>query len=84
MIRYALFPGHVVSKRDGQIHNVGAAQLAQLYGVDPKDCTVIRPPVGDDCRDGWIACMNEARRAGLLYLAPRYDGDYDITKALPC
>ena len=84
MTRYLLQPGAVLSKVDGQVHFIGAPQLAQLYKVDPRECTVIRPPEGDQPREGYVALMNQARRDGLLVLTPRYDGDYDITKALPC
>jgi len=36
--RYVLHPGYVYSKNDGDRHFIGGPRLAQLYGVDIRDC----------------------------------------------
>ena len=41
MIKYAIRPGHVVSRTDGQVHYVGVAELMHLWGVRPSECIVI-------------------------------------------
>lgn len=41
MKRFALFPGHVVSQRDGDRHYIGGVQLARLYGLNPAECVVV-------------------------------------------
>ena len=32
-VKYILFPGHVTSKSDGELHYITAQQLTQLYSV---------------------------------------------------
>lgn len=67
--KWLLCPGPVMSKTDGQIHQVGARQLAQLYGVPMSEC-VTRPSRWID--RGW------RQPFGLTELHPRYDGDYTL------
>jgi hypothetical protein len=72
---YLLCPGHVISKRDGQLHYVGAMRLALLYGVDWTMCEI------DNVPDWWPASMRqqfEERTKGLIKLAPRCDGNYTL------
>jgi hypothetical protein len=61
MIKYAIHPGSVISKSDGQKHFINAYQLIRLYGVDMKECCMRydNEPFED-----------------LLNLYPRYEGDY--------
>lgn len=69
-IKYAVYPGCVESKADGQIRYIGAYQLIQFYRVDPSECIVIRP---GDRRD----------TTGLIRLDPSYHGDYRLPSRLP-
>ena len=79
MPRYALYPGPVTSRTDGQRHHVSARQLAALYGVDLRECLVVtqadleHPGMRDFC----------ARAATLVALRPRYDGDYSLPAPAP-
>lgn len=63
-VRYVVWPGNVTSQHDKQTHYIGFAQLAQLYGVDPREC------VNGD-QPGFI------RRPGDLNLRPLYNGNYE-------
>ncbi len=69
-VKYALYPGYIVSKTDGDRHFIGAARLADLYGVPMQECFVVRYGDVDPTR----------RRAppGLIDLFPRYSGDYTL------
>lgn len=40
--KYAIHPGPVQSKNDGQIHHISAAKLMHLYGVNKSECVVVR------------------------------------------
>lgn len=79
MPRYALYPGPVTSRTDGQRHHVGADRLAHLYGVDLRDCLVVtdldlsHPAMRGHC----------AHAATLVALRPRYDGDYSLPQPKP-
>jgi hypothetical protein len=64
--RYLLRPGPVRSRTDGQLHHVGARELARLYGVPMSECLVSR---GD---------TRGLEFGRLIVLAPRYDGDYRL------
>jgi len=64
--KYALCPGMVTSKYDGDRHFIDAGRLANLYGVRMADCFVVRS-------------VEDARRAkelDLFFLRPRFHGDY--------
>lgn len=76
--KYALFPGRVFSKRDGQLHHVDAWQLAWLYNVPPRECVVVRETLNPRQRE---IMMEKIKRQGLIELRPRYDGNYTIPKA---
>jgi hypothetical protein len=50
-------------------------QLMKLYGVDPRECEIYEPA------PWWPRSyykMAEERHKGLLRLAPRYDGNYEL------
>ena len=66
--KYAVFPGKIRSKSDGDIHYISAEKLIRLYGVDPKECLII-----SDDRD---LQRQRHRIDGLVQLHPRYHGDY--------
>lgn len=45
--KYALHPGTVVSKTDGDWHFISAKKLATLYRVHISECVIARHPVPD-------------------------------------
>ena len=54
--KYCLHPGDVISKNDGGRHFIGVSRLADLYGVDVRECQVYNKgapvhivPVGVEC-----------------------------------
>lgn len=68
--KYALFPGYVKSKSDGDIHFISAGKLAKLYGVRLSECEIF---YADDQKPRRFA-------DGLIKLYPRYDGKYEKQK----
>jgi hypothetical protein len=66
MKKYVLCPGHIKSKTDSQTHYIGCADLIRLYGVPASECIAIEP--------------SSLFRRGpkLIYLRPRYNGDYSV------
>jgi hypothetical protein len=74
--KYLVRPSEVVSKTDGQVHHIGAAQLMRLHGVHPHECIVIRE--GEDWPQGYGPLETEAQRkaAGLKLLTPAFHGNY--------
>jgi hypothetical protein len=76
--RYLLRPSSVVSKSDGEVHHIGAAELARLHGVDVRRCVVI--PEGEEWPRGMGPLHTEALReaAGLKLLTPSYHGNYGV------
>ena len=62
-IKYAVYPGMIRSRNDGDWHYVGAAQLIRLYGVRPSECLIV---VDDRDRMG-------GRGEGLIPLHPQHD-----------
>ena len=64
--KYVLHPGAVISNTDGQVHYISAPRLANLYGVDIKECAVA------DAR------YDTFTGNGLTRLFPRYNGDYTL------
>lgn len=65
--RYIVHPGKVVSMKDGDIHNVSAQRLMQLYRVNPRDCIT-----ADQALHGYEYNGRE------IHLFPRYDGNYKL------
>lgn len=66
MIKYAVHPGQVKSKSDGDIHFITAHQLVNLYGLPAAETKVITE-------------RDEARGLqwdGLEHFYPRMDGNY--------
>lgn len=69
-----LHPGRVTSRNDGQRHYISALRLAELYGVNLRDCVVC-----DALSDpSWRAYREQA---GDIHLHPRADGDYRLELA---
>lgn len=78
--KYVIVPGYVRSTTDGQLHYVGVAHLAELYGVRPSDfCTL--PELDHHRHSSIIAYTNmtaRIERGELIELYPRRDGDYRL------
>ncbi len=72
MKRYAVFPGYVRSSTDGQDHYLNGPRMMRLYGVDPRECIIVRGPLG---RVG-LELVDS-----LIELRPRQDGDYSLEHA---
>ena len=68
MIKYVLCPGFVTSKTDRDKHWISADKLIQLYGVNRQECIMF----GEKGFD--------YKKKGLIFLAPRYNGDYEVSK----
>ena len=70
---YALCPGYITSKNDGDLHYISAMQLAELYGVNIRKCIVVdfdRPEtyMGRDL-------------SKYIKLRPKYYGNYNLPNA---
>ncbi len=71
---YALYPGMVTSKTDGDWHFIDANVLAMLYGVPLAKCVVVRlSDYNDPSRREFVR-----RAEKLIPLRPRYDGNYKL------
>lgn len=65
--KYALHPGWVRSKTDGDEHYISTVQLARLYELRPSEYIV------------WGTASQYSlmyRWDDYIHLYPRYDGDY--------
>jgi hypothetical protein len=70
---YVLMPGGVISKSDGQWHNISAGKLLMLYRADPEDC------VQYDCERAFTDteyARNNDWKLSLIQLKPDYHGEY--------
>lgn len=70
--KYAVYPGFIHSKNDWDVHYIGAEQLMYLYGVNPRECVVIRSPEDE----------YGLRDADLLTLVPKWGGNYDLVRKI--
>ena len=66
--KYLVIEGEVCSQYDYQFHFINAETLIKLYGVNRKECVIVR--AGQPVRG-----VDVSR---LTVLRPRYDGNYDI------
>lgn len=64
--KYAVYPGMITSITDGDRHYITARQLIRLYGVDEKECFIVKHDDGAGIPPNLIA------------LKPRYDGNYTL------
>lgn len=80
--RYLLCPGLVRSRVDGQVHHIGANQLAALYGVPMAECLVM-PPQRLEHHYTRMALLDRVRLGELIALHPRFDGDYLLPQPAP-
>lgn len=66
-MKYVLIAGEIISPNDGQTHTISAYKLAELYGLNPKDCIFVNHGV---CQD--VYGVDEDQ----IWLEPRDVGDY--------
>ena len=70
MKKYALHPGWVTSKTDGERHYISTEQLRYLYGLPRRDCIV------------WDRYMSDSIKGlnhdDYIHLHPRYHGNYSL------
>ena len=64
-LKYAVYPGFVTSRYDGDLHYVDSNSLMRLHGVVPQECIVVR---------GRHSLRGLRKR--LISLFPREDGHY--------
>lgn len=69
MIRYIVRPGYVISQTDGDRHYISASQLMHLYGVQTRECVILRGP-----EDRYKL---RGLKHDLINLFPRFDGKYN-------
>lgn len=74
-LKYAVYPGPVTSKTDGDQHFIPSEMLIMLYKVDPRECIVIRR---NDDPTRYLAAQEIAKEFNLIPLVPQYNGDYSI------
>lgn len=70
MIKYIIMPGFVKSKNDGETHYISASKLIHLYGVNPKECYIVR--------DGEMESIPKSVSKTAKVLSPKYNGDYSL------
>lgn len=70
-MRYILHPGYIKSKTDGEMHYIGAKELAHLYKVDIHKCRIcdFKTP---ESMAGFRSLPDD------IHCYPRYDGNYPI------
>lgn len=72
--KYALMPGYVTSRKDGQTHYIGSRALARLYGVPLEDCEVfsqVEPGTPDS-----LVKDREKKTSRMVVLQPDASGEY--------
>lgn len=70
--KYLCIAGYVYSKTDGDRHFIPAHRLADLYGVDRRQCIY--------AQDGSEKLLRSDVQ-NLIVLRPRGDGDYRLPEA---
>ena len=73
--KYAVYPGYVTSKSDGDRHYIGPMQLISLYGVDGRECIICEPSSQWGAYDYQRAAQ---QCLGLIPLKPQYNGNYSL------
>jgi hypothetical protein len=77
--KYVLFPGWIRSRSDNQRHYISYVKLANLYGVDLKEC-IVMPDVDSPQYHTELQRLADMRE--LIMLHPQYDGNYTISEVL--
>ncbi len=73
--KYVVLPGPVHSRKDGQIHSIGAPTLMNLYKVMPSECVVYYHDLA--AASAGYKRANEWKLK-LIHLTPRTSGDYRL------
>jgi len=69
MPKFAVYPGYMKSKYDGQVYWISAQQLMDLYKVNRNECCT--------CAGNDDYCRRKAKKdKSMIHLFPNYDGDY--------
>jgi hypothetical protein len=66
--KYAIHPGYVTSKNDGEQHFISYGQLINLYGLKEKDCIVWDLEIPETWRG--------RNHKDYVHLYPKYNGRY--------
>lgn len=74
MKKYVCVGGFITSKNDGDRHYVGPHTLAVFYNINPKECFFAK-----DENDPLLLSI---RTEELIYLQPRFDGNYNLSDIL--
>lgn len=61
--KYAIYPGWIHSRHDGDRHYINADQLMRLHGVHPDECVVVSADEDFQSRKGM----------GLIQLGPQHE-----------
>lgn len=76
--KYVVYPGHVISKADGDKHFIPSDYLMFLYGVKREECIVITssmpPPLQRQAEE-------RATALKCIPLYPKTSGDYTLPTA---
>ena len=71
MKKFAIHPGYITSKNDGDRHFISYNQLIKLYGANPNECFE------------WVKGHADVKLwDDYIHLKPRFDGDYDLPNSL--
>ena len=70
--RFALHPGDVVSKNDGQTHRIGFTQLCECWGVPPHMCMNMLNDVRCKGPCNHVGCNS------MIHLYPHPNGNYTL------
>ncbi len=73
--RYVVFGGHITSKNDRKWHYIGPRQVAQLYGVNPKDFIFVSESTPINDKTGLPYGIPDI---GFAKLYPQSSGNYQI------
>ena len=68
--KYAIHPGYVVSKNDGDCHFISFNRLKQLYRLEKEECV------------NWGSSYRESigeREEDYIHIFPRRNGDYSLS-----
>ena len=77
-VRFALHPGPVTSKRDGDRHFIDARTLAFLYQVPASECVVVPWDVPRGREREHQLLLERIERMNLTHLYPSYSGNYTL------
>lgn len=80
-VKYALHPGPVISKRDGDRHFIDAHTLARLYRVAPSECVVVPWEAQRGREREHEILLERIERMNLIHLLPSYQGNYTLPES---